>query len=131
KLRIKMQEFENDKTENNPAKTEEYKNQFIESLNDDLNMPQALATVWQVVKDEVLSGGDKKSLLLDFDKVLGLDLEKIESFEIPENVQNLIKERDLARNNKDFAKSDEIRAEIEKLGFEVKDTPEGTRVSPR
>jgi cysteinyl-tRNA synthetase len=131
KLRIKMQEFENEKTENNPAKTEEYKNQFIESLNDDLNMPQALATVWQVVKDEVLSGGDKKSLLLDFDKVLGLDLEKIESFEIPENVQNLIKERDLARNNKDFAKSDEIRAEIEKLGFEVKDTPEGTRVSPR
>lgn len=126
-----MQEFENEKTENNPAKTEEYKNQFIESLNDDLNMPQALATVWQVVKDEVLSGGDKKSLLLDFDKVLGLDLEKIESFEIPENVQNLIKERDLARNNKDFAKSDEIRAEIEKLGFEVKDTPEGTRVSPR
>lgn len=131
KLRIKMQEFENEKIENNPAKTEEYKNQFIESLNDDLNMPQALATVWQVVKDEVLSGGDKKSLLLDFDKVLGLDLEKIELFEIPENIQNLVKERDLARNNKDFAQSDEIRAEIEKLGFEVKDTPEGTRVSPR
>ncbi len=131
KLRIKMQEFGSDDVQSDPTKTEEYKNQFVVSINDDLNMPQAIATVWQIVKDEKLSNGDKKSLILDFDRVLGLDLEKVESFEIPENVQRLIKERDLARNNKDFAKSDEIRSEIEKLGFEVKDTPQGTSAHPR
>lgn len=130
KLRIKIQEFESDDAVNNPTKTEEYKKQFVMAINDDLNMPQALAVVWQIVKDEEFSNNDKKSLLLDFDKVLGLDLDKIESFEIPENVENLIKERDLARNNKDYVKSDEIRVKIEELGFKVKDTPQGTKVSP-
>ena len=130
KLRAKMQEFESDNTQSDSTKTEEYKNQFVVSINDDLNMPQAIATVWQIVKDEELSNGDKKSLILDFDRVLGLDLEKVESFEIPENVQNLIKERDLARNNKDFAKSDEIRNKVEELGFDVKDTEKGPVISP-
>lgn len=131
KLRIKMQEFQSDNTESDSTKTEQYKNQFVASINDDLNMPQAIAIAWQIVKDDKLSNYDKRSLILDFDRVLGLDLEKVESFEIPENVQNLVKERDLARINKDFVKSDEIRAEIEKLGFEVKDTSGGTQVSPR
>lgn len=106
------------------------KTEFNEFINDDLNMPKALALVWDILKSENIPDADKKATILDFDKVLGLDLDKVESFEIPENVKNLIKERDLARNEKDFAKSDEIRAEIEKLGFEVKDTNSGTEVTP-
>ncbi len=108
-----------------------YKDKFLSLINDDLDTAKALALVWDLVKDEKLSDGEKKYLLLDFDKVLGLRLDKAETFEIPEEVGNLIKERDLARNDKNFAKSDEIRQKIESFGFEVMDTPEGTKISPR
>ncbi len=108
-----------------------YKKLFKEYINGDLNTPKALALVWDLIKDETVSDSTKKKLILNFDKVLGLELDKVEKFEIPENVQTLIKERDLARSQKDFAKSDEIRKQIENLGFEVKDTPEGTVVSPK
>lgn len=114
-----------------PAKMDHYKEIFLLAINENLNMPEALSIVWQVIRDGGLPDKSKKNLILDFDKVLGLDLGKTESFEIPENIQNLIKERDLARNNKDFAKSDEIRGQIEELGFAVKDTPEGTEARPR
>lgn len=110
---------------------------FNEFINDDLNMPKVLALVWDLLKDDLpaqagnISDEDKKATILDFDKVLGLELDKIETFEIPETVQTLIKDRDLARAEKDFTKSDKIRAEIEKLGFEVKDTSDGTSVFPK
>ncbi|KND47882.1 MAG: cysteine--tRNA ligase [Parcubacteria bacterium C7867-006] len=105
--------------------------QFKEYIDDDLNTPKALALIWDILKDEKISDADKKSTIINFDKVLGLELDKVETFEIPDEVQNLIKERDLARNSKDFAKSDELRAKIEEFGFEVKDTAEGTVVLPR
>lgn len=107
------------------------KTDFNQFINDDLNTPKALALVWDILKDENISPTDKKATILDFDKVLGLELDKVETFEIPENVKNLVKERDEARNNKNFVKSDEIRQKIEDLGFEVKDAGEGTSVSPR
>ncbi len=102
---------------------------FNDLINDDLNTPKALALVHDTLRDEKISDADKKATILDFDKVLGLQLDKIETFEIPNEVKELIKERDIARANKDFAKSDELRNEIEKLGFEVKDTSEGTVIS--
>ncbi len=104
---------------------------FNEFINDDLNTPKTLALVWDLLKDEHIADPDKKATIMSFDKVLGLDLDKTETFEIPVDVRNLIKERDEARNSKDFAKSDELRSEIEKSGFEVKDTPSGTSVFPR
>ena len=90
--------------------------------------------VWEILKSETVGDGDKRKLIMGFDRVLGLKISKkvkSKKVEIPENIQNLIKERDLARNNKDFAKSDQIRTEIETLGFEVKDTTEGTEVTSR
>ncbi len=113
----------------NPESIEKYKKQFVEFINDDLDTPKALALVWEIVKDDNIADTDKRELLLDFDRVFGLELDKKPVIEIPENIKNLIKERDLARNNKDFAKSDQIRQEIEKFGFVVNDTPEGTTVS--
>ncbi len=109
-------------------------NKFNELVNDDLDTPKALALVWEIIKDREISDADKKATILDFDRVLGLELagyKLTESIKIPEEVQNLIKERDLARNTKDFTKSDELRAKIEEFGFEVKDTPDGTVVTPR
>ncbi|HEY0220933.1 MAG TPA: class I tRNA ligase family protein, partial [Candidatus Paceibacterota bacterium] len=107
-----------------------YKDKFLEFLNDDLDTPKIIALMWEITKDNKLNELEIRHLIWNFDKVLGLELDKIEIFEIPENVKELINLRDKARENKDFTKSDELRSEIESLGFEVKDTSEGTVVSP-
>lgn len=113
------------------SKSQEYKRKFVGYVSDDLDTPKALALVWEIVKDSEISDENKRSLILDFDRVLGLQLDKKEIVEIPEEVQKLIKERDQAREQKDFARSDELRSEIEQFGFDVMDTPEGTEVSKK
>ena len=130
KLRELMSRGILDTDESDLKITEEYKKKFNEYVNDDLDTPKALALIWEVAKG-TLSQKEKRDLILEFDKVLGLRLDKIETFEIPENIELLIKNRDKARADEDFTKSDEIRKEIEVLGYEVKDTPEGTVVTPR
>jgi cysteinyl-tRNA synthetase len=76
--------------------------------------------------------GDKYALLASWDRVLGLDLERLarEGFEVPDEVQALIEERDAARDAKDFARGDEIRDRLTSMGWEVMDTPDGTSVRP-
>jgi len=101
---------------------------FHSFVNDDLDTPKALALISNVMNDETISDADKKATVLDFDKVLGLNLTKVSTVEIPDEVKELIQERDTARTNKDFAKSDQLRSEIEKHGFSVKDTESGTQV---
>lgn len=108
----------------------EYKNKFIIDINDDLNMTKALATTQELLKSDI-SNEDKLATALDFDKVLGLGFDLIlkeTKIEIPEEVKNLVEEREESRKNKDWAKSDEIRTKIATLGYEVKDTKEGTEV---
>jgi len=111
---------------------ERYKNKFLEFINNDLGMSQAVALVWDVIKDENLSSADKKATLLDFDKVLGLGLNDIkkETHDIPENIMSLVRERDEARSAKNWGRADELRREIEKLGYSVKDTDTGSQVFP-
>lgn len=109
-------------------KVASYKEKFLKFVNNDLDTPQAVALMWEVTKNTELSELELRHLLWNFDKVLGLQLDKVETFEIPNEVQELIKERDNARANKDFAKSDELRNKIEKLGFKVKDTESGTQL---
>lgn len=102
-------------------KTSQYLERFDAALSQDLQTPQALAIVWEVVKSNIPSG-DKLDLLLEFDTVLGLELNSEEVKEvIPDEVQALLNERKIARDNKDFAKSDELRDRIEELGYSVKD----------
>ena len=104
----------------------DFKTKFIEVINDDLNMPQAIAVVQELLKSK-LSDADKLATILDFDKVLGLGLDKVkeEKVEIPKEVQELVKEREEVRKNKDWQKSDELRDKIGALGFTVEDTNEG------
>ncbi|HEY4509327.1 MAG TPA: cysteine--tRNA ligase [Candidatus Paceibacterota bacterium] len=108
---------------------ETYKQSFLNLINDDFNIPGAVGLVWEILKDKSISNEDKRATLMDFDKVLGLELDKIEKIEIPENVQKLVDEREKARGGKDFTKSDELRKEIESLGFDVKDTDSGSKVT--
>ncbi len=110
----------------------DFKNKFIEALSDDFNSPQALAVLQEVLKSD-LSALDKLATILDFDKVLGLDLVKVkkEKVVIPKEVQDLVKAREEARNNKDWGKSDELRKKIGELGFIVEDTASGQEVKEK
>jgi cysteinyl-tRNA synthetase len=109
----------------------EYKNKFLADINDDLNMAKALATVQELLKSD-LSDEDKLATILDFDKVLGLDLLPVKKvdLEIPETVKEILKKREMARQNKDWKGSDELRDEILKLGYQVKDTDQGQDIKP-
>ena len=109
-------------------KINEYKEQFLEAINDDLNMPLAMAIVWEVIKRNEKSK-QYAQVLLDFDRVLGLEIDKEnEVQELPDEVKNLIEERKKARENKDYEKSDELRNKIEKMGYKVKDSKDGMQV---
>ena len=94
--------------------------EFFKALDNDLGMPKALAVAV-----------DDKSNLSAYDHVLGLGLHPQESMTIPEEIQKLIDERQQARDNKDFAKSDELRGMIEKLGYDIKDTSDGQKISQK
>jgi len=106
----------------------ELKERFFNNINDDLNMPKALATVSEIFKYGI-SNEDKLATILDFDKVLGLNLDKIIEEIIPNEIIDLAKEREIARKDKDFKKSDELREKINSLGYEIKDTDSGTKIS--
>lgn len=110
----------------------EYKEKFSSAINDDLNMPVAVSVVWDIIRNPNKS---KKlaELLLDFDKVLGLDIsEEILGIgameEIPKEIQELLNTRAIAREEKNWAASDQIRDEIASLGYLVKDTKDGQEI---
>lgn len=112
--------------------SKQFKNKFLEAINDDLNMPRAMAVFQQVLKSD-LTDADKLATILDFDKVLGLNLAKVkkEKQKIPKQIQILVNEREAARENKNWAKSDKLRNEINKLGYLVEDTSEGQVVKKK
>ncbi len=106
----------------------DYKKKFKDHVNDDLDTPRALATLWSLIADENILPADKKATILDFDKVLGLGFANLEQDVIPEDIQKLVDAREVARKNKDFKLADELRDEIKSLGFEVKDTDLGQKI---
>ncbi|MHB1330663.1 MAG: cysteine--tRNA ligase [Minisyncoccota bacterium] len=110
-----------------------YKKDFVNAIESDLATAEALATTWKLVKDESIDPRNKRATLLDFDKVLGLNLENNEFAvgQIPEEVQKIINEREEARARKDFKKSDELRDEINKKGFVIEDSADGLKVSKK
>jgi len=111
-------------------KVQEYKQQFVEAINNDLDVPKALTIFWKALKDEDMSNTEKYGLIIDFDKVFGLHLDQIKEEEIiiNEALRKLIDEREKARQDKNWKKGDEIREKIKKLGFLVEDTNEGPKL---
>lgn len=110
-----------------------YKKRFAGIVSDDLDTPRAIALVWELVKDDTISSADKKATLLDFDRVLGLDLTHAKKHTaeepIPDTILMLAKERETARTSGDFAKADEIRKKIADLGYEIRDTNAGASIN--
>ncbi len=107
------------------AATDLYR-KFSEALNDDLNTPRALAVLWKTVKSESIPAKTKLKFLMDFDKVLGLNMKKTPPIvRMPKNITKLVQERELFRRNKQFVQSDSLRKEISGLGYSIDDTPLG------
>ena len=111
---------------------QEFKNKFIEKISNDFNIPQGLVITHEVLKSE-LTNPEKLATILDFDKVLGLKLDSIkkEKIIIPEKIKKLVQQREKTRKDKDFNQADKIRKEIEKEGFNIKDTNKEQIISPK
>jgi len=99
--------------------------EFKKFITNDLDIPKTLALLWKVVKSEKLNAKTKYKLIIDFDKVLGLNLSKVKTKEIPSSVLKLVKEREKYRKEKNFKKADEFRKKIESLGWLIEDTSQG------
>ena len=105
-----------------------YNEKFLLAITDDLNMPQALAVVQEMLKSDI-SNEDKLATTMELDKVLGLSLDKLEVDEdLPREIKALARLRRKAREEKRWDESDELRKEIEDAGFTVEDTKAGMRV---
>ncbi len=106
--------------------------QFTNQVNDDLNMPRAMAVTWDVARGN-LPAATKKATILLFDQVLGLRLAEWHPTEerIPDEMMQLVVKRQQARAEKRWADADGLRQEIQQAGYEVEDTPQGPRVKLR
>ncbi len=102
---------------------ENLKTKFSEYVADDINSPLALSVMWEALKSP--ASHDIYDLVLDFDRFLGLKLSEVEEEKqaIPQEIIDIAQERKLARINKDYAKSDELRDKISSLGYTILDKP--------
>lgn len=113
-----------------------YEREFFEAAYDDLNMPKALGVVWELVKSDSHPSVKARSILV-MDEILGLRLgersRKIElaSEELPEAVENLVRERENLRKSRRFNEADRIRKKINDLGYDIEDGKGGTKARKR
>lgn len=119
-------------------KADQLRQKFLEAVNDDLNFPEALAVINQILKLN-LTGRQRYDLIIDLDDILGLDLRRqsqlhrqAEQLDVvldeDGEAQRLLKEREAARANKDFARADYLRTRIQELGYQIIDTATGPQV---
>ena len=109
-----------------------YMERFTEQINDDLNLPRAVAATWDLVKSD-LPEATKKATLLQFDRVLGLRLAEWQPTEevVPEALMALVQQRQQARAEKRWEDADALRERVSSAGYEIEDTPQGPRVHAR
>lgn len=124
-----------------------YKNKFLNALNDDLNTPKVLKVVWSLLKDKKVDEGVKKATALDFDKVLGLNLNKNSQYtlkvkagkfnlsggqteinKIPKKIIKLVEKRDKMKKDEKYEKADKLRGEINDSGYKVEDIKDGYKI---
>jgi cysteinyl-tRNA synthetase len=127
-LKNQIRQVTHGKGEKEPSANSEFKTKFLAAINDDLNMPRALAVVQEMLKSPI-SNAAKFATILDFDRTLGLDLDRLDKAQaLPEAVQKLMAARQKARQDKQWDASDRLRDEIQALGYVLQDTKEGMKV---
>lgn len=108
---------------------ENYQKTFGELIANDLAMPEVMALVWKLSKDEGVKPEDKKATLVDFDRVLGLSLQsKPKDEEVPQEIKELAEKRNEAKVDKDWAKADELRDLIKEKGYILEDGKDGVKI---
>jgi cysteinyl-tRNA synthetase len=109
-----------------------YMARFTQEINDDLNLPRAMAVTWDLVRSD-LPEAVRKATITEYDRVLGLNLAAWEPVEeaIPDAVMALVEQRQRARAEKRWKEADALRDEIIAAGYDIKDTPQGPQVSRR
>ncbi|MBI2099927.1 MAG: cysteine--tRNA ligase [Candidatus Vogelbacteria bacterium] len=105
-----------------------YRDKFLSAINNDLNLPEALAVTWELLNDDNLKPSTSLAILFDFDRVFDLGLAAIKPLKIPPEVQVLVNKRETARQNQNWPEADTFRQEIEKFGFHVNDTNFGPEI---
>jgi cysteinyl-tRNA synthetase len=105
-----------------------YYKKFLTAISDNLNIPQALAVLWEVLRDNSISPQEKLSFIKDADKIFALDLlRECTQVILEDEIMEKIQDRENARKAKDFKKSDEIRDELLKKGIILEDSPKGVK----
>lgn len=128
-LKNKILHLHEHKTEGKSIEEKEHKikQEFVEAINDDLNIPQALAVMWNMLKDDELANERKIILAELFDNVLGLGIKEMGiKDEIPEDIKVLAHNRHEAKLAKNWALSDELRNKINSAGYTIDDKKDGT-----
>jgi cysteinyl-tRNA synthetase len=118
---------------NNPR---DYRKEFLEKINNDMDIPGALALTWDLIKDHTIEAQEKIKMMLEFDHVFGLGLKVVKEMRngnqgTPPEVSLLAETRQEARENKEWDKADALRVEIEERGFEIKDIDGGYRLKKK
>jgi len=126
---IQINTDSNEKEAKDSKLVNDYKKKFLETINDDLNTPKTLAILWKMVKDDKIPKQTKKQLISDFDKIFGLNLNKVKAPKIPQKIQEMANERWKLRANQQFIQADALRKKIEALGYIIEDTSEGYKIS--
>lgn len=108
-------------------KVDAFRQNFTEAISNDLQIPQALALTWEMLKSNIPST-DKLDLLFEFDQVFGLRLNEVTEEKIPEEIIKLSRQRQKYRVEKNFEKADELRKQINIKGYQIEDTPNGYQI---
>ncbi len=107
---------------------ETYLAEFEKALYDDLATPSCIATMWKLIKDDTVSDAVTYATIIEMGNILGLPLHSAKKKESESIFKAfpLADKRKLAKEAKDYAQADELRKEIEAMGFIIKDNPDGS-----
>ena len=109
----------------------EWRQKFWSSVENDLDMPAALALTWDLVRSD-LPGQAKTALLLEFDRIFGLNLDQVPlEYQLPEPVAATVGQRGSLRQQADYPAADDLRTDIVSQGYLVEDTAGSPRVRPK
>lgn len=120
--------------------SEEYEKRFHTAINDDLDTPRAIAIMWELVKNKNVSPADKVATLRAMDQIFDIGLSDEQSDvirelgivaqeDIPEDIQELLDKRHIARTTRNWDEADHIREALNLKGYTVEDTPQGQKIS--
>jgi len=129
KLREQVKALEKDGGKEDES-AETYRQQFKTALADDLNMPQAMAVVWEMMKSD-LSNKKKQVMVAELDQVLGLELGEVEEVVVSRRVAELVKQREDLRKEGKFDEADKVREKIKAEEYVVEDTGSGTTLKKK